>query len=568
MSFRKGGTTMQDAAAPVEYLSTDQLRPNDYNPNRMTPGELAELVEEVRHLGRLPKPVIVRAAEDGYLIVDGEHGWRAAVEVGLAEVPCEVVEADDFEAMRQTYKRNQHGTHDRVSLGRMFGCMMEERGLSNRELAKEINVSEGTVRNALLFAEAAELRNRYARSGSDAGWSPESDWYFKDLTVRQARLYVALPDAIRDRWLSAGRPDDWGLPEGAVFEHVEELLYYAKELADTGIAKVFERGSWGGSARQAYQLAEWRRNHLRLIEDIDAYIRPVVELHPKEPTPIQILDSLPIHGGKPFLTPEEWAEALRVAWDKGETIGGVLGRFSDIAKLKASETGVPAEDLDDPRVALRKLEVERNAPDFVRDAEIPLRDKHFLTKTADRYFDGRSRVDATKLSEGERLQVKRETLRYLADEHRRYRGEWEQYRKDEAVFKKALEELPPAAAMKALMTGAGPRRPQGVVSAEKAWQRGIKAHYEALAKAEEEKRKAEALAILGDPEKVVGAVVEKLRVAAPKAFEEKVNGTPAWEILEGRLRAMPRPELHLMAAVLLRTPVSAYLEAIREDGAA
>ena len=199
---------MQDTTAAVTHLPTDQLQPNDYNPNRMTREEFAELVEEVRHLGRLPKPVVVREVEGGYLIVDGEHGWRAACEVGQAEIPCEVIEADDFEAMRQTYKRNQHGTHDRVALGQMFRRMMDERSISNRQLAKEINVSEGTIRNGLLFAEAAELRNRYALSRSNQDWRAESDWYFKDVTVRQARLYTALPEAIRDRWLNAGCPDD------------------------------------------------------------------------------------------------------------------------------------------------------------------------------------------------------------------------------------------------------------------------------------------------------------------------------------------------------------------------
>src|SRR5215207_1269538 len=41
-------------------LRTEDLKPNDYNPNRMTKEEFAELVEEVRHLGRVPKPVVVR----------------------------------------------------------------------------------------------------------------------------------------------------------------------------------------------------------------------------------------------------------------------------------------------------------------------------------------------------------------------------------------------------------------------------------------------------------------------------------------------------------------------------
>ncbi len=77
-------------------ISTGDIRPNDYNPNTMGDAEFAELVAEVKHLGRLPKPVIVRPDGDGYVIVDGEHGWRAARECGLPEIPCEVIAVDEF----------------------------------------------------------------------------------------------------------------------------------------------------------------------------------------------------------------------------------------------------------------------------------------------------------------------------------------------------------------------------------------------------------------------------------------------------------------------------------------
>ena len=180
---------MTEASLKQVLLPTDRLHPNDYNPNAMTTEEFTELVEEVQHLGRLPKPVVVRPNETGYQIVDGEHGWRAAQEAGLAEVACEVVEVDDFEAMRQTYKRNQHGTHNKVRLGQMFRWMMEDKGLSQRALAEEINVSEGTVRNALEYAKASDVRNDYA---------------FDELTTRQVRYFNRLPSKIGSLWLDGG----------------------------------------------------------------------------------------------------------------------------------------------------------------------------------------------------------------------------------------------------------------------------------------------------------------------------------------------------------------------------
>jgi ParB/RepB/Spo0J family partition protein len=207
---KKSAPASAGVTTTLTLLPVDRLHANEYNPNRMPEEEYAELVTEVRHLKRLPKPVVVRLNGDGYTIVDGEHGWRAANDVGLSEVPCEVVDADDFEAMRQTYKRNQHGTHDPLLLGCMFRRMMEARNLSARALAEEISVSEGTVRNAILYAEAADVRNSYAPNESKAKIS--------NLSVRQVRSYLHLGGRLADLWLDSGadlsvtqlqRPKKW-----------------------------------------------------------------------------------------------------------------------------------------------------------------------------------------------------------------------------------------------------------------------------------------------------------------------------------------------------------------------
>lgn len=178
----------------THLVPVDDIRPNDYNPNRMDDQEFSEFVAEVKHLGRLPKPVVIRPkvglSSAAFCIVDGEHGWRAAKEVGFEKIPCEIVHVDDFEAMRQTYKRNQHGRPDQVLLGQMFQAMMDGHKFSRRQLADAIKVSDGTIRNALEYSEA--VRNSYA---------PEA---VAPLSIRQVRQLNELPRKFGRAWLNAG----------------------------------------------------------------------------------------------------------------------------------------------------------------------------------------------------------------------------------------------------------------------------------------------------------------------------------------------------------------------------
>ncbi len=147
--------------------------------------------------------------EGAYQIVDGEHAYRALVELEYTEIPddwCVIEQYDDFEAMRQTYKRNQHGTHDPLKQGLLFKRMMAERGLSQRALAEEMEISEGTVRNSYAYVEAAELRNSCA---DYADW--QRDELIEDishLTVRQVKALNSLPRELADLWMLKGGTGD------------------------------------------------------------------------------------------------------------------------------------------------------------------------------------------------------------------------------------------------------------------------------------------------------------------------------------------------------------------------
>ena len=150
----------------LDWVSVSLIVPNPVNPNRMTEEAFRAYVAEVRRLGRLPKPIVVRSKGKEFQIVDGEHGWKAAKEVGLTEVLVEVIEADDYELEVQCFKRNRGGRDDPVLLGQMFERMKNEKGCSNYELGADLGKSEGWVRVYLRYAEAAHLRPYLRRRGS------------------------------------------------------------------------------------------------------------------------------------------------------------------------------------------------------------------------------------------------------------------------------------------------------------------------------------------------------------------------------------------------------------------
>ena len=108
-----------------------------------------------------------------------------------------MVNVDKFEAMRQTLTRNRHGSNDPLLLGRLYARMKKERkDLSNRELAAELGLSEGTIRIYLNYELAASVRSECAPAGADA--------LIRQLKAKQVAHYLKLPAGRRNEWLEAG----------------------------------------------------------------------------------------------------------------------------------------------------------------------------------------------------------------------------------------------------------------------------------------------------------------------------------------------------------------------------
>lgn len=135
-----GGTGPSDAPAPritgkVEIIALDRVRPNSWNPNRMTEFQVESTREGMKHQGWLASYALLvwRTDEQGRernLIIDGEHRWRIAQELGFEKGP--MVFLDGVSAKRAKEMTiefdNKRGKFDNVAL---------------RDLLKDIGLDDG-----------------------------------------------------------------------------------------------------------------------------------------------------------------------------------------------------------------------------------------------------------------------------------------------------------------------------------------------------------------------------------------------------------------------------------------
>lgn len=341
----------------IQMIAVDKIVPNPWNPNEMSDEAFLEYTAEVERLGGLPKPVVVRRLRNKYQIVDGEHAWRAACEVGFTEVPCEVVEFDDFEAMRQTHCRNRGGKDNPLKLGEMLARMRKERKLSIRKLASEMELADGTVRNHLDYVRAFNLRVAHAPE------SARDD--IETLKHRQVRQYLELPSEIGDKWLDAGA-------DTIDLDFVcKNFVYEAGNMiVAAGLADTLEATTWGFSKsfETALELSRWREEH-SAIRNINAYLPPLT----KSDLPAWLLDELPCvtsNGStRACISPKEWASILKNASAHSTSNADKrLAVQSGVRQILRKKKVDPAE-VYGPQTAELLQWLEEEAPDFIREAD-------------------------------------------------------------------------------------------------------------------------------------------------------------------------------------------------------
>lgn len=110
-------------------VDIDDLEPNDYNPNDMEAEFFEAIVAQVKEEG-MNQPVLVRLNPEKpgkFLIVDGEHRWRASKIAGKKKIGVIVVPFDETRAKVRTLSMNSlRGQNIPIKLARLLVDLHKE----------------------------------------------------------------------------------------------------------------------------------------------------------------------------------------------------------------------------------------------------------------------------------------------------------------------------------------------------------------------------------------------------------------------------------------------------------
>jgi ParB family transcriptional regulator, chromosome partitioning protein len=147
------------------YIQIEDIETNPDQP-RTNVGDLSELKDSIEAKGVL-EPLLVRPVAGGrYRIIAGERRFRAAMEAGLAEVPCIELQVSESEVLEIALIENLHrkDLHP-FEEAEGFAGLAERHGYTQQQIATAIGRSRVSITEAMSLLDIPEeLRDECRRA--------------------------------------------------------------------------------------------------------------------------------------------------------------------------------------------------------------------------------------------------------------------------------------------------------------------------------------------------------------------------------------------------------------------
>lgn len=135
----------------VKQKALASVKPNGWNPNRLSPRVYASLVRGMKTEGWIAsQPLLIWGKDEKgkarNLIIDGEHRWKAATEIGFKQGPMVVLDGlTEAQAKALTVKLDQRrGNFNHAELGDLLR-ELDGTGLFGEELALELGFEDDAM---------------------------------------------------------------------------------------------------------------------------------------------------------------------------------------------------------------------------------------------------------------------------------------------------------------------------------------------------------------------------------------------------------------------------------------
>jgi len=141
------GTEPGEKVQPADVAS---IVPSPLQPRKEFAADaLQELMDSIRQHGII-QPLIVRAVAGRHELIAGERRWRAAREIGLAQVPVIVREATDLDVLELSLIENlQRADLNPIEEAQAYARLAGEFGMRQEDIALKVGRSRAAVANSM-----------------------------------------------------------------------------------------------------------------------------------------------------------------------------------------------------------------------------------------------------------------------------------------------------------------------------------------------------------------------------------------------------------------------------------
>lgn len=137
--------------AQVLFINPQQISANPYQPrSSFEQNKLAELAASIKVHGIINPLIVTRASDDKFELISGERRLRAALDLGLDQVPVIVRRAGDLEKLELALIENiQREDLNAIELAHGYRKLIDEFSLTQEELARKVGKSRPLVANTI-----------------------------------------------------------------------------------------------------------------------------------------------------------------------------------------------------------------------------------------------------------------------------------------------------------------------------------------------------------------------------------------------------------------------------------